>query len=173
MTIAYIIQLRNGDHVAFNYVYQTWKHKVYGYFLKLSENEETAKDLTQLTFLKVWKYHEKINPELNIDTILFRHSRQVYIDWLRKQAVKRKHISSTDELPEVKASPTFYRREEAMRLEKALAKLSPRCREVFNLKHRYGYSYKEISEMLNISPKTVDNLLFKAVGNLRKSLSGH
>lgn len=159
-------KLKCGDHKAFSEIYEVWHKKVYLYFKKLTADEYTAKELTQQTFIKLWRYRAKVAPNLSADQQLFQKARQVYIDWLRKEATYRKHFISDElqELPAIAASGEMYD------LQKALNNLPPRRKKVFELKHIYGYSYKEIAEYLNISVKTVDNHLLKATAQLRKAV---
>ena len=63
----------------------------------------------------------------------------------------------------------------ARALDSALASLPPRCREVFVLQRVNGLSYAQIATTLGIAPKTVENLMGRALQRLRKAMqeSGH
>lgn len=161
-----LYKLKCGDHKAFSEIYEGWHKKVYFYFQKLTA-DDTAKELTQQTFIKLWRYRAQVSPDLNADQQLFQKARQIYIDWLRKEASYRKHFTTGEiqELPAVAAPGEMYD------LQKALNHLPPKRKKVFELKHIYGYSYKEIAEYLNISVKTVDNHLLKATAQLRKAFN--
>lgn len=162
-----LYKLKCGDHKAFSEIYEVWHKRVYLYFQNLTADEYTAKELTQQTFIKLWRYRAQVLPDLNADQQLFQKARQIYIDWLRKEATHRKHFTTGEiqELPAVAAPGEMYD------LQKALNHLPPKRKKVFELKHIYGYSYKEIAEYLNISVKTVDNHLLKATAQLRKAFN--
>lgn len=158
-------KLKCGDHKAFSEIYEVWHKKVYLYFKKLTADEYTAKELTQQTFIKLWRYRAQVAPDLSADQQLFQKARQIYIDWLRKEATYRKHFTTG----EIQEMPAIDVAGEMHDLQKALNILPPKRKKVFELKHIYGYSYKEIAEYLNISVKTVDNHLIKATAQLRKT----
>lgn len=137
------------------------------YFLKKQNDEYVAKELTQLTFIKIWRYRSGISSELSIDQQLFQKARLIYIDWLRKEATYRKHFTSE----EIQRLPAHVNAWEISELKQALNFLPEKRKRVFELKHIHGYSYKEIAEYLNISVKTVDNHLLKATAQLRKTFN--
>ncbi|OJU29210.1 MAG: hypothetical protein BGN92_02920 [Sphingobacteriales bacterium 41-5] len=157
-------RLRNGDHKAFAEIYGASHKRVYFYFLKLAGDEFVAKELTQKTFIKLWRYRTQVALELSIDQQIFQKARQIYIDWLRQQARNRRCVA----LEEIHEVPAVIEVTAMSELRQALNHLSPKRKKVFELRHIYGYSYKEIAELLNISVRTVDNHLLKATAQLRK-----
>lgn len=168
-----LISLKLGDHIAFSTVFDEWKHKVYHYFLKRTQDAELAKDLTQQSFIKLWNYRQQLDENLALDKQIFQKARQVYIDWLKKEARYRKHFTAEQALHYEENGATYQLNPELRStIDAALNQLPEKRKRIFELKHIYGYSYKEIAEKLGISIKTVDNQLLKAVNDLRKSLSG-
>ncbi len=164
--------LKEGNHKAFTDVFDLWKHKVYHYFLKKTKQPEAAKELTQDTFIKLWKYREQIDANIGLDQQIFQKARQVYIDWLRKEAGYRKHVHTPEEMPAEPYSAICNNNHELRdAIRYALNSLPSRRKQIFELKHVYGYSYKEIARVLGISIKTVDSQLLKAISQLRKTLT--
>lgn len=162
--------LKEGNHQAFTDVYDKWKRKVYHYCLKRTQDTEAAKDLTQQSFIKLWKYRRQLDESISLERQLFQKVRQVYLDWLKKEAQRRKHFA---ESPDTKENAPVYQMNPELRstLSAALNQLPEKRKKIFELKHIHGYTYKEIAEALGISVKTVDNQLLKAIHELRKSLS--
>ncbi|MFV0605907.1 MAG: RNA polymerase sigma factor [Niabella sp.] len=164
-----LAKIKKGDHKVFGKIFEEWHNRVYKYFYKLTHDEYTAKELTQQTFIKFWRYRKSISIHLNIDQQLFQKARLIYINWLRKEATYRKHFSKE----EVNDAAQHIEKDTLADLELALRMLPPKRKKVFELKHIHGYSYKEIAEYLNISVKTVDNHLLKATAQLRKSFNSY
>ncbi|GAB3412345.1 RNA polymerase sigma factor [Niabella aquatica] len=166
-------ELKDGSHKVFSIIYNDWHKKVFAYFLQKANDETTACDLTQQTFIKLWTYRRGINIDLTIDQQLFQKARQVWIDWLRKEAISRKYLSS-NEYEDCKAVPQpslenmYLNAELKQSLSLAMNALPEKRKRVFELKHIHGMSYKEIAEHLHISVKTVDNHLLKATAQLKK-----
>lgn len=163
-----IVKLRDGDHCAFNTVYDEWSRKVFFYFFKKTNSDISSQELTQEVFIKLWKYRDSLSIEHTIDQQLFQKARLIYIDWLRMEATQRKHFASSENLHEEQLSPVESTIEIQQHLQHSINTLSPQRKKVFELKHVYGYSYKEIANYLGITVKTVDNHLLKATSHLRK-----
>lgn len=165
-----ISRLREGDHEAFKILFEMFHAKVF-HFYSAKTGEDSAADLTQQTFIKIWKYREGLTTEYSIEQQVFRKSRQIFIDWLRQKARERKHIDTSVQTETISNIPekevSLETRDE---IETSLKKLPPQRRKVFELKHKQGYSYKEIAQNLGISVKTVDNHLLQASSQLRKQI---
>lgn len=166
-----ISSLKEGNYKAFTEVFDAWKHKVYSYFLKKTKQGDAAKELTQDTFIKLWKYRELMDETVGLDQQIFQKARQIYIDWLRKESSYRQHFDTPENIPFEPSSPInndSHELRDAIHI--ALNSLPAKRKQIFELKHVYGYSYKEISKSLGISVKTVDSQLLKALSQLRKTL---
>lgn len=163
-----ILELKNGNHQVFKIVFDDWHAKVYNYFYKKTESSDIAKELTQETFIKFWNYRSDLSENFSLDQQIFQKARQIFIDWLRREATQRKYF--TDEIPGSASADLQHGQilEENQKIEWSLSRLSPRRRKVFEMKHLQGYSYREIARNLNITEKTVDNHLLKATSQLRK-----
>ena len=166
-----VVALQSGDYSAFTDVFGMFWGKVYDYLVRKTHSPEAAKDLTQLVFIKIWKYRATLATDVPLNEQIFRKTKQVFIDWLRQEARKRQHFPDFAELPDIavpgSADIAFEMRTD---VQSALKTLPPKRKEIFELRHIYGYSYKEISELLGISTKTVDSQLVKANIQLRKIL---
>lgn len=172
MDIERLKQLKEGSHKVFSEVYDSWDSRVFHYFLKKTNSTTAAQELTQETFIKFWIYRSLIDPMVSIERQLFRKAQQVLIDYLRKKATAGKYINLAD--PENQATNShleetvFLSTETKNSLELAMRALPEKRRKVFELKHLEGLSYKEIAIHMNISTKTVDNHLLKALAQIRK-----
>jgi RNA polymerase sigma factor (sigma-70 family) len=169
MTNDNLIKLQNGDPQVFREIYDEWSRKVFFYFLKKTNDDYAAKELTQQTFIKLWQYKDSISTEHSIDQQIFQKARLAFIDWLIKEATHRKYL--VYDMP-ISADVAAHNPETAEALQQhidlSLKSLPEKRRKVFELKHIHGYSYKEIADFLGISVKTVDNHLLKATAQLKK-----
>lgn len=171
MSFENLQKLKEGDHKVFNTIYEAWNGKVFCYFLQKTNDQNTAQELTQQTFIKFWKYKSQISCELTIDQQLFQKARQIFIDWLRKEATYRKYFSQDMANAQDANLHTETNSDFRHNIENSLKSLPPKRRRVFELKHIHGYSYKEIAEFMGITVKTVDNHLLKATSQLKKVLN--
>lgn len=138
--------------------------------LKFSGNPEEAEDVVQGVFGKLWDKRSNLEWGNNIVHYLYRATKNNAIDKLRG----RKLIQDVDEdffndiTDEASTEPDSIEQIRLSLVKEAIDRLPPRCREVFTLQKMSGLSYKEISEELNISVKTVENQMVKALFLIRE-----
>ena len=172
-------KIMNGDQKAFSAFYLLWEARIYAYFLNRTGDYLQSQELTQNTFIKIWEYRSSLSTQYNLETQLFRKAKLIYIDWLRLQATMRKRklaeesyaadklLSEGKDFSQVPVNSATL----PEKLEKAIGHLPPMRQKVLRLSHIQGYAYKEIARELNISEKTVDNHIHKALKQLRQILS--
>jgi RNA polymerase sigma-70 factor (ECF subfamily) len=158
----------------FELLFKARYHSVRNFFLKKLGSSEDAADASQETFLRMMRHNGAIclkSPE----SYLFSVARNLATDVLRTRAVRSKYKETVDIEAQPSTEPlpdaVFDSRRRQKLVQKALSELSPRCREVFILHRFEDLTYREIAKRLDISPKTVENHLAKAILHLRKSLS--
>lgn len=137
------------------------------YGLHYLQDVETVKDVVQDCFVRLLECDEAPR---NLRAWLYTAVRNRCIDLLRRSNT---HLSPlTSHLPEDLDGPITddeaqQRSEHEARLWEAIDALPDRCREVFLLAKREGLSYREIATTLNISEKTVEHQVGKALKRLR------
>lgn len=157
------------DEVDFREVFHKYYERIYAGFLKKTQSHEHAQDLTQQTFIKFWRYRDSLNADLTIEIQLFRKGKLVFIDWLRKESRERQmldRLTVQDRIPVDDLSSDLKDS-----LNHAINQLSTVRKKVFKLAYIDGYSHKEIAEQLNLSVRTVETHIYKAVRQLRKILA--
>ena len=167
-------RLRDSDHEAFKILFDKFQPIVFRYVLHHLQDMDTAHDIVQETFLRVWNHRITIRPEHPLLALLFYISRNLVRDHARHAAVRKKFEA---EIPESLPAPAEDPVEtlQASILEEKLAeavrtKLPTRCREIFLLSRMEGMSNVEISEHLDISVKTVENQITRGLKILRRHL---
>lgn len=137
--------------------------------LRLVKNPETAEDIVQDCFIKLWDKREKLEISGNIVAYLARMIRNSCLDFLKKKRIQ------TSELNE--AYQGSFEVEDAMvtkdlqeRIDRIIDDLPEKCRQVFVLSRFEELSYKEIAEQLNVSKKTVEAHISRALKSLRQNL---
>ena len=143
------------------------------YALTYMQDTHLAEDVVQDTFIKIWEQKQDLIGSPALRYYLITAVRNNCISALRKQ--KSQQIQFTDETPEPDPEPFITARahheqasEQNRKIAEALNRLPPKCREVFLLIKMQGLSYKQAAETLDISTKTIENQMGKAIRILRE-----
>lgn len=137
-------------------------------------NAITAEDLVQDVFLKVWQKRTFLFLKEGIKTYLYRSVQHACLDYLKHQEVKGDYINAVT--TKLKIEEIYYNDDpqslfaEDERLEliyKEMDKLPDKCREIFTMSYLEERKTSEIAVLLNISTRTVEVQLYKALKILR------
>lgn len=173
-----IQRAKSGDSSAFRQLVEKNKRKIYGLCFELTGEHESANDLSQEVFVKAFQNLETFRGEAGFSSWLYRIAVNLHINQTRKKMFSRLFTRETNYFdrkileanysdPERNAEARLIREN----IENALAKLAPRERAIFVLRHHQDLPLKEIAEILKIKVGTVKSLLFRAIKKLQKELS--
>jgi RNA polymerase sigma-70 factor (ECF subfamily) len=134
-----------------------------------------AEDIVHDVFLKLWNKEIYLLSEEELKKMLFVSVRNNCIDHLRRIIVENEFIDTRivqlriDELDYYKSSEELFIQEEKIsRLKKSIEELPERSREIFKMTYLKDMKASEIAEKLNISVRTVENLIYRSMLQLRK-----
>jgi RNA polymerase sigma-70 factor (ECF subfamily) len=169
---------KQGDEEAFGVLVQKYKIKVFNLAYSFTRNKETADDLAQEIFIKVYYALEKFKFRSGFGTWLYRIAVNHIKDHLRKHG-KEKLISlealgrepSQQENETQKKERIQEKADRKKLLYRALQSLPDKHLVILTLRDIQGHSYEEIANILKLSPGTVDSRLHRARKMLRKKIS--
>ena len=156
--------LRTSNETALRKAFELFQEPLYRYIFDKTRSPELAKEVVQLTFIKLWKYRQSLKTEISLSSVLFRIARTIMIDELRKQKALRKaelHQSGPVQWELVTESVSYN--DTLRKLELLIKQMPPVRQRVFRLSRLNCYSYSEIASMLSISTKTVENHIHLAL----------
>lgn len=161
--------IKNNPETAFKVVYEEYFFKLTQFIARMSHDHDLAEEIVQLTMVKVWEQRDRIILTTSLKAYLYKISYNEYLMYLRQKS-KFPNIESTviEAIDEIEDEQDNHLLLEKIRLE--IDKLPPKCREVFILSKVKGMKYKEIAEELNISTKTIENHMTKALKIIRNSI---
>jgi RNA polymerase sigma-70 factor (family 1) len=165
-----ITQLKQGSRSAFEVVYNRYWTSVYRLACKIVEDDEVAKDVVQEAFISLYENATK-KDILNVAAYLFQSVKFQCFMHLRSGKISEKHLARINQVVSCNSvEEDFDAQEMEAMLDASIAELPEKCREVFYLSRFNSLSNKKIAEKLNISPKTVENQITKALKTLRLSV---
>jgi RNA polymerase sigma factor (sigma-70 family) len=170
--------LRDGNEIAWRSFIDEFKDKVFRTALSYIPFPEEAEDLTQEVFVEVFQRLDKFREESGLSTWIYRITVNKAINHLKKN--RKYHLarprddfliaepSKTDGIPD--ASHAFQQKESRKIIHEAILSLPERQTMVFVLHKIQGRSYREISDILQISLPSVESLMHRAKSALQKKL---
>ena len=169
-----ILAAKNGDMQAFEKILTLYEKRIFGHLIRITGQREDAEGLTQITFLKLYKYLKSINIEKNFNAWLYKIATNTAYDWLRK---KKSHpelfIEDTNAI-ETMGDENAYDMVEGIEskeiVEEAINKIKPTYKSILLLFYREELTYQEISDSLSIPVNTVKSHLFRAKKSLKDQL---
>ncbi|MEM6396669.1 MAG: RNA polymerase sigma-70 factor [Bacteroidota bacterium] len=167
--------LKADDRSAFKQIFSTHYQDVCRVINRYIADPGLTEDLAQEVFIRLWKKRHDISIETNLPAYLRRMGVNEALAHLRK-----KTRFKADELPmhlPGQTAPSATEQSDLHelqdRISAALKKLPPRCRLVFELSRYEDLSNREIAEQLELSIKTVENQMTKALKLLRSELADY
>jgi RNA polymerase sigma-70 factor, ECF subfamily len=188
---ALIERAQAGDREAFEELVHRYDRDVLRIALNVLHKTEDAQDVYQEAFLKIYKNLHRFRFECSFYTWMYRVVTNVCLDHLRRRSSRPEDqapeyaINVEGDLPDAdffdrqqerRASSdperVLFGAEIGKRISKALERLTPRERIVFEMKHYQGLKLRAIGDALGTSEETVKNSLFRATRKLREQLEG-
>ena len=163
--------LKDRKVAAYEYLMDTYHHKLCIYAEGLSRDTYMAQDIVQNVFLRVWERHRKLNENLSIKSYLYQSVYNEFINQYRKKnnliALEREYLKTFKEIFE-EDDRDLTRLITLVQGE--IQRLPPKCKEIFILGKQEGLTYIEIAEYLNVSFRTVENQMSKAFNIIRSKV---
>ena len=156
-------------------MFRTWYPALCGFARKFIHNPMDAEELVQEMFVQLWDKRAGFQPTTSLKAYLYAAVRNRCFNHLEHLKVRQKSQDAVAQRIEEQGRQSnpvqlMEESETQVRIEQAIADLPDRCRQVFELSRYEGLKYAEIAKKLDISPKTVEVQIGKALRQLRGSL---
>jgi RNA polymerase sigma-70 factor, ECF subfamily len=169
-----ILLLKQQSRDAFNYLYKQYGSVLYGVINKIIYDEQTAQDVLQETFVKIWHNIAQYNPEKGrIYTWMLNVARNSAIDKLRSKGeiMKGKIQTGEDIVNNMGGSLKTEQPTDTIGIHKIVGELKPEYQSIVNLAYFKGYTLDEISKELDMPLGTVKTRMRHAMQLLRQKFS--
>jgi RNA polymerase sigma-70 factor (family 1) len=170
--IQLINRLKQDDEIALSRIYEKYWQPLYLAAYHVIKDKQICEDIIQELFIKLWNKRQSIEITVSLKAYLYASIRYEVYRQIRTGAVRGEIY---DDLVARLHTPACYGtieyKELIAQVSSIVDKLPEKCREVYKLSREENLSHKQIASHLNISSKTVENHLTKALRLLRTSLS--
>lgn len=150
--------------------------KVKTFAFRLLKSEEDAEDVAQDIFVKLWERPELWMERNGMDSYLYTVVRNNLYNFLKHRCVENNYMETASEWMKM-SPPEHPRPDDEMELRElelqimmSVERMPEQRRRVFIMSRKYGMSNKEIAEKLGLSVRTVEQHLYKALQDLKKTI---
>ena len=166
--------LQQYDEKAFEQMFKAHYKELHSYANVMLRDQDIAEEIVQSMFLKFWEKRELLNVQTSIKAYLYKCVYNDSLNYLKHQKVKTKYqdftVYTMNNHHEA-ASSKVELTELEFKLQEALNELPEHCRTIFQMSRFEELKYREIAEQLDLSIKTVENQMGKALKILRLKLA--
>ena len=167
--------VEQSNQKAFEDLYRLFFPRLYNFAMLYLHRKEAAEEIVNDVMVKIWEKRSTIFTIQNLETYLFVAVRNHSLNHLQKYSYYHVNIEPETGLAEVVSvndpSKDLEWKEISLKLSLAIERLPKQCRTVFKLIKEEGFKYKQVAEILNISPRTVETQLFRAIKKLDSVVS--
>ena len=162
-----------NDKSAFKLLYDRYSKKIYFFSLKYLGNNVEAEELVQSVFINVWENRGSLDPDNSVKGYIYKAAVNYIYNYLKKKSIHTKFIESQMRESEIQ-SENLYEEVFLHDLEKsidtAVDTLPAQQQRIFRLSRYDGLKYQEIAARLDISVRTVENQINRALKAIKTIL---
>lgn len=167
----------NSDKTSFKKIFYNYHDSLFRFVFYKINDEDIAKDITQETFFRVWKMRSKLESKKSFFSLIAKISSNICYDYFRHNEVRNRHEGEIIKIIE----PNNNNPEKeflAISLENQINQivnkyLPDKCKEIFILSRIEKLSNPDIALKLDISIRTVENQIYRAIKTLKKHLKNY
>jgi RNA polymerase sigma-70 factor (ECF subfamily) len=165
---------RDDDEQAFAKLFRHFYERLLNFCLRYVPAREAAEEIVSDVFVKLWNKRSELENIANLQVYLFVAVKNHSLNYLEQYSHLRIVPLAGSDTADLQNSVDLERdlewKEIRFKLDKIVATLPAQCRRIFQLIKEDGFKYKEVAEILNISPRTVETQLFRAMRKLNAEL---
>jgi len=167
-------RIRNGDKQEFEKLFRSSYVSLVRYAKSILRDHDTAEEIVQELFFRLWQNRDKLNIESSLNGYLFRSVHNRSLHHIEHQQVVSRHAGEVAAGTELSSEPVIeaiYYSELQAKVARVLERLPERCRMIFRMSRFEGLKYNEIADKLAVNVKTVEADMGKALREFRKALA--
>lgn len=171
-----IRKIKQSNSHAFKYLMNKYFKELADFAYQYVKSPHTSKDIVQDVFAYIWEQRVSWEPTESLKLYLYQAVKNKALNYKRNNKTERKYIKAyIEERGKKKVYPKKWDESDQFKkdVQHAIQNLPHRARMAYKLHRRDGLTYKEIAKVMDISHKTVESQISRALKILRKQLSSH
>lgn len=171
----WVARIRRGDREAFRAMFQAHYGGLCTFAADYVGSMDRARDVVQEVFLTIWERRADWTVHGSVKSYLYQSVRNRALNATRNRSTRRRayraHLHQRADATRRTAEDQAFYSQLATAVHRAIDQLPPRRRMAFLLHRRHDFTYAEIAQIMDITPKTVENQIGRALKFLRRRLT--
>jgi RNA polymerase sigma-70 factor (family 1) len=166
-------KVREGDKAAFSYIFSAYYRDLVLFSVTFTKDIDNSEEIVQNIFVEFWENRDTINVNTSLKSYLLKTVQNKCLDLIRHLKIREKYSNKVIEnsaLTENDTENYILRSELEQNIDQVLSQLPEEIAEAFRMNRFDGLKYQEIAEKQNVSVRTIEVRIGKALNLLRKLL---
>ena len=168
-----VTRIRQDDKDAFKSLYKRYSKKIYFFSLKHLGNNVEAEELVQSVFINVWENRTSLDASNSVKSYIYKSAVNYIYNYLKKKAIHARFIESQMQKDENHSNLTYeqvYSHDLEKSINSIVETLPFQQKKIFQFSRNDGLTHIEIARKLNLSVRTVENQIYRALKTIRTIL---
>ena len=178
MKAGIIEKVKAGDELAFELLFRKYYVQLCSFANKFIANNAESEEIVQEVFLNIWKKRDQLKLEDEIRPYLYKSVQNFCFNFIQHQKIVDRYYSVIDvvyknRVEDFDTYESVLYAELQTKVDEAIFSLPTECRRIFQMSRKDGLKYAEIANKLNISVKTVETQMSRALAKLKIELKDY
>jgi RNA polymerase sigma-70 factor (ECF subfamily) len=168
-----VSQLKEGSKDAYQLLFNRYAPRIFAFALSYLKRREDAEELLQEIFLRLWEIRTTLDDSKNIKSLLFKICINLIYDFIRRKNIEQAYLVFAGNNDQSNADSTWHEviyHDMLMLMNRLVETMPDQRRLIFRLSKEDGLSNDEIAIRLQLSKRTVENQLYRAISYLRERI---
>jgi RNA polymerase sigma-70 factor, ECF subfamily len=167
------IMIRNDNKDAFRILYDRYNKKLYYFSLRYLNDYEEAEELVQSVFISIWEHRKSLDESMSVKNYIYRSAVNYIYNHLKKKAVHARFVEAELQKGELQTDQTYDQvccNDLESSINSIVEALPSQQQKIFRLSRIEGLSYEEIAKSLDLSVRTVENQIYRALKIIKSKM---
>lgn len=169
----WVVELKNDNQAAFEKLFNRYKKKLYYFSLNYLDDNAEAEEVVQSVFVRLWENRSTLNETMSVKNFIYKSTVNACYNTLKKKAVRNQYFENEMISPDEnidRSLDEIYYKDLKRQIDTILTSLPPQQQKIFNLSRFEGLSHADIAIKLNLSVRTVENQIYRALKIIKDNL---
>jgi len=166
-------RIRDDNKNAFRSLYDRYSKRLYYFSLRYLCDQDEAEELVQSVFINIWEHRKSLDERMSVKNYIYRSAVNYIYNYLKKKAIRIRFVEMEMQKGKIHSDQTYdevFFHDLERSINAIVETLPVQQKNIFQLSRYEGLSHEEIAKKLNLSVRTVENHIFRALKIIKANL---